>query len=200
MLLSLLKFGAAALGPLSYLPGLRRMVRGRTADGVSIQLCGIGVLSYGTWLGLASGVGREFYLLLLFSSGLALLQTALVVRYTGSTPRQVLPWLAFSVLSCLVAGRWGWVALVYVAPLDLAWYVRAVRDVVRSVAASAVSVWGWLMGLSANLAWAFEAVLAGSYALVVQCVLLSGASLAGLLATIRVRLRGVAGTPRSVAP
>jgi len=176
------------------------MVRGRTADGVSLQLCGIGVLSYGTWLGLAADIGQGLYVLLLVSSGLTLVQTALVVRYTGSTLWPMLPWFTAAVFSYVFATRWEWATLIYVAPLDLAWYVRAVRDVIRSVSAAAVSVWGWLMGLAGNTAWTVEATLVGSYALVVQCLLLSGASLVGLLATIRVRLRVSAGPPSSGAP
>lgn len=86
---------AALLGPLSYLPGLRRMLIGRTADGVSLTLCGVGLLSYGTWLGLAVGVSAGFYVVLLVSTCLALTQAVLTVRYApGSVSRMLLWFLA----------------------------------------------------------------------------------------------------------
>jgi len=180
---------AALLGPMSYLPGLWRMIVGRTADGVSPTLCGIGLLSYGTWVGLAAGVSYGFYSVLLTSTCLAMVQAALAVRYApGSVPRMLL-WLLAGAGSGLVALRWPWLAVVYIVPLDLIWYGRSIRDVLRSVAAKAVSVWGWAMSTSANFAWVLEARAAENTPLMVQCALLTCASIAGIVATETVRLR-----------
>jgi len=180
---------AALLGPLSYLPGLRRMLVGRTADGVTTTLCGVSLLSYGTWLGLAAGVSYGFYGVLLTSSCLAMTQAMLAVRYSSGSPTRMLLWLLSGVGSGLVALRSPWLAVIYLAPLDLFWYGRAIRDVLRSVAAKAVSVWGWSMSASANLAWVVEAVVEGNKPLAVQCVLLTCASIAMIVATIKVRRR-----------
>lgn len=189
MTLFIMTIFAALLGPLSYLPGLRRMLVGRTTDGVSATLCGVGLLSYGTWLGLAAGVSYGFYGVLLTSSCLALVQAVLAVRYSSGSATRMLLWLLSGVGSGLVALCWPWLAVIYIAPLDLTWYGRAIRDVLRSVAAKAVSVWGWGMGAAANLAWVVEAAVEGNTPLVVQCVLLTCASIAGIVATIKVRRR-----------
>jgi len=180
---------AALLGPLSYLPGLRRMLVGRTTDGISTLLCGVSLLSYGTWLGLAAGVSYGFYGMLLVSSCLAMTQAVLAVRYSSGSPTRMLLWLLSGVGSGLVALRWPWLAVIYIAPLDLAWCGRAIMDVLRSVAAKAVSVWGWGMGTATNLAWAVEAAVTGKTPLAVQCVLRTCASIAVIVATIKVRRR-----------
>jgi hypothetical protein len=190
---------AALLGPFSYVPGLRRMLVGRTADGVSPTLCGVGLLSYGTWLGLAAGVSYGFYSVLLTSSCLAMIQAALAVRYAPGSATRMFLWFLAGVGSGLVALRWPWLALVYIAPLDFAWYGRAVLDVLRSVAAKAVSVWGWVMGIAANLAWVVEAAASENIPLVVQCVLLTCASIAGLVATITIRRRAHSTPPEQPA-
>jgi len=180
---------AALLGPLYYLPSLRRMLVGRTTDGVSTTLCGVGLLSYGTWLGLAAGVSYGFYGVLLASSCLALLQAVLAVRYSSGSPIRMLLWFLSGVGSCLVALRWPWLAVIYIAPLDLVWYGRAIRDVLRSVAAKAVSVWGWVMSTTANLAWVVEAAVEGNTPFMLQSVLLTCASMGVIVATIKVRRR-----------
>jgi len=185
---------AALLGPLYYLPGLRRMLVGRTADGVSATLCGIGLLSYGTWLGLADGVSYGFYGVLLVSICLAAIQAVLVVRYSSGSATRMLLWFLSGVGSGLVALRWPWLAVLYIAPLDLAWYGRAIRDILRSVSAKAVSVWGWVMGTAADIAWVVESAVEGNKPLMVQGVLLTCASLAGIAATIKARRRSYGGT------
>jgi len=165
------------------------MLVGRTADGVSPTLCGIGLLSYGTWLGLAAGVSYGFYIVLLASSCLVMTQAALAVRYAPGSATRMLLWFLAGVGSSLLALRWPWLAVVYIAPLDLAWYGRAILDVLRSIAAKAVSVWGWVMGIAANLAWVIEAAANENTPLALQCVLLTCASLAGLVATLKMRRR-----------
>jgi len=201
VLLPALTFLAAALGPLSYLPGFRRMLRGRTSDGVSTTLCGVGVLSYGTWLGLAAGISGRLYALLVVSSCFAAAQAALAVRYTRGSPIRMLLWFLAAAGSGLLALRLPWVAVLYVAPLDLIWYGRAIRDVVRSVTAAAVSAWGWSLSAAANLAWVVEATLARNIPLVVQCALLTTASLIGIAATLQARRRcGIPGASSLPAP
>ncbi len=187
--LHLLTIFAALLGSLSYLPSLRRMIVGRTADGISPTLCGVGLLSYGTWLGLAAGVSYGFYGVLLSSICLAVIQAALAVRYAPGSATRMFLWFLAGVGSSLVALRWPWLAVVYIVPLDLAWYGRAILDVLRSIVAKAVSVWGWVMGIAANLAWVVEAAASENTPLALQCVLLTCASLAGLVATIKIRRR-----------
>ena len=180
---------AALLGPLSFLPGLRRMLIGRTADGVSQTLCGVGLLSYGTWLGLAVGVSDGFYLVLLTSACLASTQAMLTVRYApGSVSRMIL-WFLGGAGSSIVALRWPWLAVLYIAPIDLVWYGRAIRDVVKSVAAKAVSVWGLVMGAVANLAWSIEAFVTGNAPLAFQCVLLTCVAVAGIVVTLSAHKR-----------
>ena len=189
MTLSILTTLAALLGPLSYLPGLRRMFIGRTADGISQTLCGVGLLSYGTWLGLAVGVSDGFYIVLLTSICLALTQAVLTVRYAPGSVSRMLLWFLAGASSSIVALRWPWLAVLYIAPIDLVWYGRAIRDVVKSVAAKAVSVWGWVMGAAASLAWAIEAFVTGNAPLAFECVLLTCVDIAGVIVTLLVRRR-----------
>lgn len=201
MLLPALTFLAAALGPLSYLPGFRRMLGGRTSDGVSTTLCGVGLLSYGTWLGLAAGIGGGLYALLVVSSCFAVAQAALALRYTRGSPVRMLIWLLAATGSGLLALHLPWAAVLYVAPLDLVWYGRAIRDVVRSVSAAAVSAWGWSLSAAANLAWVIEATLARNIPLAVQCASLTTASFVGIAATLQARKRcGLSETSSPPAP
>jgi len=197
--LYILTIFAALLGPLYYLPGIRRMLVGRTADGVSATLCGIGLLSYGTWLGLADGVSYGFYGVLLMSICLAAVQAVLTVRYSSGSKTRMLLWLLSGVGSCLVALRWPWLAVIYLAPLDIFWYGRAISDILRSVSAKAVSVWGWVMGTTADLAWVIEATVEGNTPLILQSVLLTCASMAGIVATIKVRRRSYGEHPDSTS-
>jgi len=173
------------------------MLVGRTADGVSTILCGASLLSYGTWLGLAAGVSYGFYGVLLVSSCLAAVQAVLAVRYSSGSPTRMFLWFLSGVGSCLVALRWPWLAVIYIAPLDLAWCGRAIRDILRSVSAKAVSVWGWGIGTATNFAWAVEAAVTGKTPLVLQSVLRACASIVVIVATIKVRRRSYGEHPDS---
>jgi hypothetical protein len=190
-LLGFLTACAAMLGPLAHIPSLRRMIAGRTADGMTVTLCGLGLFAYGTWMGLAFGLGPFMVLVVVLSVLLCALQAFLTARFTRVPLMRLLPWATLSGLSLLVALRWEWVALGYIVAIDLWWYLRAVRDVRRSTAAAAVSVWGWVLLLLANVAWVVEALSYGRIALAAQCSILAVASLAGGVSTLVVQRRAL---------
>ena len=190
--LSFLTGCAAMLGPLAHIPSLRRMVAGRTADGMTVTLCGLGLFSYGTWMGLAFGLGPFMVLVIVLSVLLCALQAFLTARFTQAPLIRLLPWVTLSGLSLFVASRWEWVALGYIVIIDLWWYLRAVRDVQRSTAAAAVSVWGWVLLFLANVAWVVEALSYGRIALALQCAILAVASMAGGVTTLVVQHRALA--------
>lgn len=186
-LLGVLTACAAMLGPLAHIPSLRRMITGRTADGMTVTLCGLGLFSYSTWMGLAFGLGPFMIIVIVLSLLLCALQAILTARFTRVPLMRLLPWMTLSGLSLLVTLRWEWVALGYIVVVDLWWYLRALRDVRRSTAAAAVSVWGWVLLLLANSAWVVEALSYGRTALAVQCLILAVASLAGGATTLVVQ-------------
>ena len=101
-----LSFLASALTPLSFLPSLRRSVRLRTADGLTDQLCLLGLTSYGAWLSLAWGVQLPMYVTLVVSAVLSLLQFALVLRYAPAPPSLFLVGVFAVVSACALAARW----------------------------------------------------------------------------------------------
>jgi uncharacterized protein with PQ loop repeat len=188
---SLLVSAAAALTPLSYLPTLRRMVVGRTADGVSLTACTVAVVSYGAWLSLARTHTLGMYL--------ALAASAVCAWVTLTYARR---WLAAS-FWVLVGGMFGAVAaagvawwspavvLAVIIPVDVGWYLRTVRDIWRSTAAAAVSAWGWLAAMAANLAWVAESIRVANVVLVVQCSLLLVGATSSFTVTLLAHRRSV---------
>lgn len=187
--LDVLTFAAAAIGPLSHIPMVYRMVTRRTSDGMSLTLCGLTIVSYGTWLVLASGVGAGMYVLLVTSSAFGLFEM-LYVRHIEQRPWwEVAGWCALGAVSTVLAVGWPWLALGYVVVLDLSWYWRAVNDIRRSVAAHAVSVWSVLMWIASDLAWVTEAIRYRQWILALQCGVLTAASLVVLVATVTAHRR-----------
>jgi len=172
------------LGPLSHVPSLVRLIRLKTGDGMTVTLCGIGFLSYGGWLVLVAPLGVYMLGVVLCS---ALLEVASMwyVRKWGAAPwRHVFGWLAAAALVGLLAAYVPGAAFPFVLLVDLSWYVRALRDILFSKAARAVSVWGWVCSLSANGAWAVSAFNERAWWLLLQCVPLTIAAICALCATL----------------
>jgi hypothetical protein len=180
---------ATVLTPLALIPTLRRTIVLRTADGVTVPLCLLGVVSYGAWLGIARGVQLIMYLSLALAFVLSFVQLVYVRRWT-SAPLYLIALGA--ILACgaySAAATWSIAAAAIITPIDAAWYVRAVRDVVRSEVAEAVSPWGWTMSLCGFAAWAAEAVHVGDWVLFGQCAVLFVSAAAAWVATVTVHRR-----------
>lgn len=176
---------AAFLTPLSYVPTLRRVIRYRTADGLSIAAGVVAVTSYGAWLMLARTHTSGMYVALVASTSLAWLQLVLVRRWLSLRPFT----LAGAMLLALAAATLAWwsapLALILLVGLDIGWYLRTIRDIRRSASAAAVSVWEWVLTVTANVAWVAESIRVGNEVLAVQCsLLLTGAAVA-LWSTVR---------------
>lgn len=179
-----LAFLAACLTPLSYIPTLWRMAKLRTADGITLQLGLLGIVSYSAWLALASGVALAMYLTLVVAAFLASVQFVLVQRYTGAPRRALLHAAALGATAFIVALRAPWVAALVIVPIDVSWFVRAIRDVLRSDAAHAVSPWAWTLTFCAYLAWTVEAWSKDDTVLFLQCLVLCIGAVAAWAATV----------------
>lgn len=181
----------ASVSPVAYLPGLRRIIRNRTTDGVSQTLCGVGVVSYGMWLGLATRNTPAMFLVLTISSMLALTQLVLVTRLERRGLWSIAPWLAAATIGGVAAWQWQWAAVAVLVVVDAAWYTRALRDILRSRAAAAVSPWGWTLTIIANLSWVYDGIVRSVPTVVVQATALTCAASVALAATILVQRRAV---------
>lgn len=180
---------AAGLTPLSYIPGLARMVRKRSADGLSMTLCGTGLVSYGMWIGLATGNTPAMFAILLVSSSLALVQTVIVNRYLGETWTTLARWAGAAVAGGMLSWRWGWAGVAVLVVVDMGWYLRAVRDISRSVNAGAVSIWGWVLTIAANLAWVYDGVVREVPTVAIQSAVLTACAGIAMAVTIRAHRR-----------
>lgn len=193
----LLSYAAATLGPISHIPTLRRIITKKTADGVSLDLCGVGLVSYGVWLVLAEAVSPYMYALIVVSGSLSLIQTLYVRRLTGASWMRVLGWVLAAAIGAVLAGTMTFAALFIILPIDISWYWRAVSDMIRSRAARAVSTWGWVCSVAANSAWTVEAVANSAWVLAIQCAVLTMASaIAWAVATVVHRREGGKSTTR----
>lgn len=185
-----LSTGAAFLSTLSYLPVLYRMLRFKTTDGVGEVQCALAVVSHAGWLSLAWGVGSGMYAAVLGSAVLAMVQFVLVWRLRG-VAGLTLWWSAIGVGATVYAVvHWAAVTAAIVVVIDLSWYMRAMRDVVSSVSAKAVSVWGWVMSVVANTVWVAESVRVGKALLAVQCAVMLVCAATMLWLTSRAHRRG----------
>ena len=168
--------GAAVLGPVSHLPSLRRVIFRRTSDGMTGTLCGLGLVSYGGWLGLSTSVQPFMYAVVMTSAGLQVV-TALYVRHWRRERWGVFfAYLVLASAMCAAAVSYPALAVAGVLLIDGSWYYKAVADVVRSEAAKAVSTWGWVCSFSANTAWVLESARVGDWRLFTQCAVLAAAS------------------------
>lgn len=171
-----LSHAAATLGPISQIPTLWRIATKKTADGVSLDLCGVGLVSYGIWIVLAGAVRPYMYVLVIVSASLALIQTLYVRHLTRSPWTRVLGWLLAAWIGATLAGWSNLVALPLVLIIDVSWYWRAVSDMIGSQAARAVSTWGWVCSFLTNGAWTFETIVNSAWVLGAQCAVLTLAS------------------------
>lgn len=168
--------GIAWLGPASHLPSMRRIIAHKTADGMTPVLCGIATLSYGAWGGLVLGMETRMVLVLCASATLSLVTFLYVLRYNQGSFWYFMAWLAAAIACGVTAWRWNFIGVFIVVPIDLAWYVRAVRDLRKSIAGKAVSVWGWGMSVSANTAWTVAAIIEHRWAVAIHSGVLAGAA------------------------
>jgi len=167
---------AAALGPISHLPSLRRVIFGRTSDGMTGTLCGLGLMSYGGWLGLSTSVQPIMYAVVMASAGLQIVTALYVRHWRGERWGMFFAYLALAGATGATAVTYPAIAVAGVLLIDGSWYYKAVVDVVRSEAAKAVSTWGWVCSFSANMAWVLEAARVGDWRLFTQCAVLATAS------------------------
>jgi hypothetical protein len=177
-------FLAAVLSPLAYLPTLRRMLRLRTADGLTLQLGYLNIVSFSAWLAIASGVRLAMYLTLVAAACCAFFQFVLIQRYTNAARSSLLVGLLLGVSSFLLARQAPWLAAMVVIPIDMAWFIRAIRDVLRSHAAAAVSAWAWVLTCCSYTAWTAEAFIERDTVLFIQCFLLLIGGIAAWAATV----------------
>lgn len=167
---------AATLGPISHLPSLRRVIFGRTSDGMTGTLCGLGLVSYGGWLGLSTSVQPLMYAVVMASAGLQIVTALYVRHWRGERWGVLVAYLGLAGATGAAAVTYPGLAVVGVLLIDGSWYYKAVVDVVRSEAAKAVSTWGWVCSFSANTAWVLEAARVDDWRLFAQCAVLATAS------------------------
>lgn len=167
---------AAVLGPISHIPSLRRVIVGRTSDGMTGTLCGLGLVSYGGWLGLSTSVQPFMYIVVMTSAGLQIVTALYVRHWRGEGWGTFFAYLGLAVATGAAAVLYPALAVAGVLLIDGSWYYKAVVDVMRSEAAKAVSVWGWVCSLSANTAWVLEAARVNDWRLFAQCAILAAAS------------------------
>lgn len=182
-LLQISIFVAALLGPISHIPSLRRIIMRKTSDGMTVTLEGIGLVSYGGWLGLVDSVHWSMFFILILSTILQVIGTLYVRRWLKSSWLVLAYWLAVATATYFLTKLAPVVGVVIIFIIDVAWNYKAVRDIYSSVAAQAVSVWGWVCSIGANAAWVVESFRSESWLLFFQCVALTACSVAALVAT-----------------
>lgn len=181
----------AWMGPASHVPSLTRLVRYRTCDGMTPQLCGVATLSYGAWGGLVVGLRGTMIAVFAVGAALSTVTFFYVLRWSRTSLWYLSYWLVPALLCGVVANRWVVVGLLVVGPIDLAWYVRAIKDLRGSKEGRAVSSWGWSMSFIAAVAWAVEGYHAGKWAVQVQSGAIAvAAALAGATTVVVHRRRG----------
>lgn len=200
MLWSVLSTAVAALFPIAMIPNLVRVVRHRTADGLTVQLSLIDLSTCSVWLAVAAGVGQGVYVTLAASVALIFVQFLLVHRYSG-TPRWIpVVGIALMLVAFGFASAWPWIAVLVVAPLDMLWSGRSLRDIARSRAAFAVSVWSWVMWVAAYSAWVVEAPLTGNAILAAHFGALVVGSAIAAAATVTAHRRAMPSSGGALLP
>jgi len=155
----------ALVGVTSLIPGLRRVIKRKTADGVSVVLCGMGLVSYFTWLALAKTHDYYMILIIVTSSFLCLIQYYYVCKWTKTPIITRILWVILAIGFGMGAFFYPWLGLVVVIFIDFLWYFKAIIDIKNSVKAEAVSYIGQAIAVIPNVAWVISSLWAKNYKL-----------------------------------
>jgi hypothetical protein len=148
-------------------------------------------LSYGAWGGLV--VGLRGSMIFVYSAGavLSLITFYYVLKWSKINIGYIINWVAVSLLCGVVSSHWEVVGLVVVGPIDLAWYIKAVRDLKRSEVGKAVSLWGWVMSFTAAVAWAVEGLVVERWGVFAQSTAIAVAAIVAGTTTLVVHRRRI---------
>jgi hypothetical protein len=155
----------ALVGVASLIPGLRRVIKRKTADGVSVALCGMGLVSYFTWLALAKTHDYYMILIIITSSSLYLIQYYYVCKWTKTPIITRILWVVIAMVFGVGAFIYPWLGLMVVIFVDFLWYFKAIKDIKNSVKAEAVSYIGQAIVIIPNLSWVISSLWAKNYKL-----------------------------------